>query len=107
MTKNRDIRKSGNIEAEVIVCGRIYAGTLSNLSSEGAYVEVPLATDNIDFTASPTLELKFNLSSEESVNIFCRVAHAEKKETPQGPVSCIGLKIEHIPSQYREFFKTL
>jgi hypothetical protein len=59
-----------NLKTEFISDGKRYDGIIRNLSKDGMMV----STDTkVDISPETKVEIKYNLSSKETLNIYCNV----------------------------------
>ncbi len=85
----------------------MFAGVIINLSEDSALVEVPVSHSEINCPPDSIIELRFDSISHGPINIACRAARIYAQNTSTGKVTHIGLKVDHIPSKYKDFFSTL
>jgi hypothetical protein len=105
--KERHFRKPVYIEAEIIVCGKMFAGIIVNLSEDSVLVEVPVYHNEIGCPPDSVIELRFDTIVCGPVNLPCRVTRIYAEETRGGTVTRMGMKIDHVPQKYKDYLKTL
>ncbi len=105
--KERPVRKPVYKKAEIILCAKMFAGTIMNLSEDNMLVEVPVVRNEIDCLPDSVIEVRFEDSSCGPINMSCRVARIYTEDTGGGKVTRIGMKINHVPQKYKEYLKTL
>ena len=94
------------IPAEIIISDKRYAGSIENLSGEGAYA-VAASTGNPNiFSPAISLELKFKFPSGEKQVLNCRVKWSYLTP-PHGFTNSIGLEIINPPLSYKNKLKDL
>ncbi|RJR15591.1 MAG: PilZ domain-containing protein [Nitrospiraceae bacterium] len=95
-----------NIEAEIISCRSSYPAFIRNVSEYGILVKVaniePAKISNCEIE----LDLKFQLPSGETVNLFGRKKWAYKN-TSNSFIENIGVEIIDPPDKYKDFYKVL
>jgi len=105
--EKRSARRHGvGFKAELLYGGKSYAGLVENISENGLYaIAYPLDTA-IDFHSGTELEMKFQLTSGEIVNLPCEVKWSYK--TPlHGLTFSIGTEIIEPSPEYKEYLKSL
>jgi hypothetical protein len=106
MERRRFRRKIVSLKAELISGGVSYLGVIENLSEEGIYMRIAPTKNAIDFVPGTKVELRFQPSSEETLNLPCSVKWAYKTP-PHGLTTSIGMEIINPPPEYKEFLETL
>lgn len=93
-----------NLKTEFISDGKRYDGIIRNLSEDGIMV----STDTkVDISPETKVEIKYNLPSKETLNIYCKVRWYTIKNSSQDFKFSMGLEIINPPQEYKEFIKTL
>jgi hypothetical protein len=105
--EERHLRKPVYIKAEVILCDKMFAAVIVNLSEDSVLVEVPVLHRETDCPPDSVVDLRFDIVSCGTVSLTGRIARIYVEETSGGTVTRIGMKIDHIPQSYIEFLKTL
>jgi hypothetical protein len=100
------MRKIFGYKVEVLADGKSYVGIVENISEKGLYMIVNPSKTSIDFTSRTKLELKFQLSSGESLNLLCQVKWSYKTP-PHGLTYSMGVEILKQSPEYIEFFSAL
>ena len=106
MDKRSDERHSVDFKAELLYDGKNYAGLVENISENGLYVIAHPLNKAIDFHSGTELNLKFQLSSGEIVNLPCKVKWSYKTP-PHGLTFSIGTEIMEPSQEYKEYLKSL
>ncbi len=105
MEARRSKRVIMNWPAEIVCGSARYAGSIENLSPEGAYVVTAPTKDPRDFAADSMIELRFKFPSGEKLNLHCRVKWSYSTP-PHGYTHSIGLEFIDPPLTYRDTLKT-
>ncbi len=105
MDARRHKRIIMHLSAEVICEDRRYAGSIENLSPEGAYIVIASSKGSQDFVPDKLLELRFHSPSGEKMNLRCRVKWSYLTP-PHGYTNSIGLEILEPPVTYQEIFNS-
>jgi hypothetical protein len=108
--KMRPKRIFMGFRAELILGGKSCAGTIVSFAEKGLGVYVDRAstkTATIDFTPATKIELKFQPSSGETLNLHCEIKWSHVHNNPYGITTSIGMEIIEPSPKYTEFFKTL
>jgi len=106
MEKRSLKRKIVTLKAEIVSCGKSYAGFIENISEDGIYMITAPTETEISFLTGTTLGLKFQLPSGGTQNLHCKVMWSYKTP-PHGLTHSIGMEIINPPPEYKEFLKTL
>jgi hypothetical protein len=106
MEKRVHKRKIVDFNVELLVNGIRYAGNAENMSRTGLYVIINPSGSTIDIASGTELELKFQLSSGQLLNIPCQVKWTYKTP-PHGLTYSIGMEILKPSAKYMEFFNDL
>lgn len=108
MKKALPVRIPVYLGAKLISGSRNYDGIIGNLSEHGAYVEIEPAKSVIPFIPRKKLELKFQVSSQKTLNFHCEVVWLySKRISPNSLINSIGVEIINPSLKYKKFFKTL
>ncbi len=95
-----------NSKVELLADGISYAGIVENISEKDLYMIVNPSRTLIDFTSGTKLELKFQLSSGESLDLPCQVKWSYKTP-PHGLTYSMGMEILKQSPEYIDFFSAL
>ena len=105
-----DFRRSKRVitdfPAEVIWQDRRYAGTVGNLSVEGAYVVTTPGHAGDAFNENTLIELKFQVPAGDKVHLHGRVKWSFLTP-PHGYTLSLGIDLIDPPRTYLEALKTL
>jgi hypothetical protein len=106
MVLERSPRVTVEIEAVIIFShNKKFEVLIENLSDEGISLTFD-AHENVDFKKGLTLDVEFQSSVGDFLNLECKIMRAQK--IPHNNFTYnLGLKILDIPLEYEEFFKTL
>lgn len=107
MEKRRSRRIKVNLKAERISGDEKYGVFIENISESGIYMITAPSRTHKKYTHGTDIDVKFRLSTGETLNLHCKVKWAYSKIPPNGLTDCIGLEIIDPPSQYIEFVKAL
>ena len=107
MEKRRSRRLQVSLKAERISGDKKHGIFIENISENGIQIISAPSNDHIKYTAGKEVDLKFRLSSGETLNLRCKVKWSYLKVPPNGMTDCIGLEIIDPPKQYIEFVKAL
>ncbi len=95
-----------NIEAEIISYRESYTAFIMNISEYGVHVKVAII-EPAQYPKSETdVDLKFQLPSGETINLYCRKKWAYKN-TPNSFIENVGIEIIDPPDEYRNFFRVM
>jgi hypothetical protein len=105
-----DARLSGRVIVDLpaeIICGeRRYAGSIENLSVEGAYVVTAPLKSPSGISPDAIIEMRIHLPSGEKLNLNCKIKWSYLTP-PHGYTNSIGLEILDPPPEYKEYLKAL
>jgi hypothetical protein len=104
--KERTFRIPVEIDAEITLDETRHAGIIENLSEEGLCIRVTPPKTSRDLTAGKKFDLKFQLPSGETLNLYCRKIWSFKI-TPRSLIRRFGMKIIDPPVKYKQFITTL
>lgn len=90
-----------NLSAEIVVGSNHYAGTIENLSGEGAYILTASSRNAADFRPDTELELTFKLPDGGKHTLRCIIKWSYLTP-PHGFTNSIGLEIVDPPTAYHE-----
>ena len=108
MKKVLPIRVPVYIETEIISGQKSFAGMIGNLSGDGAFVETIPTKTVTPFIPGKTLDLKFLISSKNTINLSCKVIWLyTKKDESFGFTNSMGLKIIAPPGPYEKYLQSL
>jgi hypothetical protein len=99
----RSTRIPVNLDARLTFGLESYKGAVSNLSENGAHIEMYSAGALSDITPETALELEFQFPSGRILNLNCVVIWTGKASS-QGFTDCMGLQILNSPQKYEEEF---
>ncbi len=91
-----------DLNAEVIVDGKSYAGFIGNISDDGIYMKILSSGITADFHPGNSVDLKFQLPAGEKLNLPCIIKWVNKSVS-NGHSYSMGLKIHSAPQEYKEF----
>jgi hypothetical protein len=106
MKKDRSNRIPVEINAEVSSNEIRHEGIIENLSEEGICMRITPTKTLKDFTTGIKLDLKFQLPSGETLNLFCKKKWSYKI-TSRSLMKRIGMEIIDPPTKYRDFITAL
>lgn len=107
MERRRSERKTIHLKAERISGDESHAVFIENISEHGIHIITAQAEPAEDFPPDTPLDLRFQLSSGETIELNCRVRWSYQNTLPAGLTSNIGMEIIDPPLRYREFVKNL
>jgi len=115
MERRRIVRKDVSLETEFVSGGKNYTGVIGNISEEGAYIKTSITETAIDFLPAIIIELKFPISSEETISLLCEIIwlYSKKIQHPrlEGHAleleNNIGIEIKSSPPEYERFVMNL
>ncbi|MEW6417789.1 MAG: PilZ domain-containing protein [Nitrospirota bacterium] len=107
MEKRRYKRIKVNLKAERISGDEKYGVFIENISEHGICMITTHLKTHSKYTPGTDIDLRFRLSSGQTLNLCCKVIWAHSKIPPDGLTDSIGLKIIDPPLQYIEFVRTL
>ena len=106
MEKRRSKRITVSLKAERISGDSNHSVFIENLSEHGICMTAAPAKTAKDFTPETIVRLKLQLSSDEILNLNCKVIWSHNT-LPHGLTKSVGLEIIDPPPKYTEFVKTL
>ncbi len=107
MENRRSERKTVHLKAERISGDTSYAVFIENISEYGINIITAPAESGTNFIPGASLDLKLQLSSEETINLHCRVRWLYQNTPPDNLTNSIGIEIIDPPLRYKEFVKKL
>jgi len=107
MEKRRSRRIKVNLKAERLSGDEKYGVFIENISENGIHIITTPSSEHRKYAAGIDIDLKFHLSSGETLNLRCKVKWADSKIPPDGLTDSIGLEIIDPPLKYIEFVKAL
>jgi len=107
MEKRRSRRIKVNLKAERLSGNEKYGVFIEDISENGIHIITTPSSEHKKYAVGTDIDLKFLLSSGETLNLHCRVIWAHSKVPPDGLTDSIGLEIIDPPSKYIEFVKAL
>lgn len=107
MEKRRSKRIKVNLKAERISGDEKYGVFIENISENGIHMIASHSPTHKKYSPGTDVDLKFHLSSGETLNLHCRVRWAYSKIPPNGVTDGVGLEIIDPPLPYIEFVRTL
>ena len=107
MEKRRSRRLQVSLKAERISGNEKHGVFIENISENGIYMLTTPSSAHKKYAPGTDVDLKFRLSSGETLNLRCKVKWSYLKVPPNGLTDCIGLEIIDPPKQYIEFVKAL
>jgi len=107
MERRQFKRKVVKLKAERISGNEHRAVFIENISENGIYMITAPSKATTNYIPGTELDLKFQFSSGEAIDLHCKVIWSYKRTPPDGLADSIGLEIIDPPLKYREFVKTL
>jgi len=107
MEKRRSKRIRVNLKAERISGDEKYGVFIENISEHGICMITTHLKAHSKYIPGTYIELRFRLSSGETLNLSCKVIWAHLKIPPDGLTDSIGLEITDPPLKYIEFVRSL
>ncbi len=107
MEKRRSKRIKVNLKAERISGNEKNGVYIEDISENGIHMITTPSSAHEKYTPGTDIDLKFQLSSGETLNLHCKVRWAHSKIPPNGLTDSIGLEIIDPPPKYIEFVKAL
>ncbi|GBE01519.1 PilZ domain protein [bacterium BMS3Bbin06] len=100
-------RTTVSLRAERISGNTKRAVLIENISETGIHMITAPAKTAAKFKTGMEINLKFRLSSGETLNLRCKVRWAYAETPPDGLTDSVGLQIIDPPLRYREFVRTM
>jgi hypothetical protein len=100
-------RKMVTLMAEYLSGRRNRPVFIGDVSETGIHMTIVNRGKECPFFPGNNVELRFRLSSGESVCLHCRVRWISRRRPPDGATDNIGLEIITAPSHYRAFVRAL
>lgn len=107
MDQRRSKRKQIELKAERISGDAHSAVFIENMSETGIYMITAPSRNSVSFSPGMQVRLKLQLSSEETIDINCKVIWSYQKMPPEGSTNGVGMEIINPPPEYRRFVQTL
>lgn len=100
-------RKTVHLKAERLSGDESNAVFIKNISEHGLHViTTPVETAD-KFPPDTFFDLRFQLSSGETIELQCIVRWAYQNDPPDDLTSSVGIEIIDPPARYKEFVKNL
>lgn len=96
MERRKHERHPANVRTEILYSGKVYHGSIENLSASGAGVVTDRMESKVDFVQYDPLELKFKAPSGKEFTVKCTIMWASYI-TPQNLRYRIGLELVGKP----------
>jgi hypothetical protein len=103
MKKRHSKRIKVKLNAERISGNEKYGVFIENISEKGIHIITTHLKTHKEYAPGTDIDLKFRLSSGETLNLYCKVRWAYS----EGPTDSIGMEILDPPLQYIEFVQSL
>lgn len=107
MEKRRLKRIKVNLKAERISGNEKYGVFIENISENGIHIITTHLETHKKYTPGTNIDLKFQLSTGDILNLQCKVRWAHLKIPPNEMTDSIGLEVINPPPKYIEFVKAL
>ena len=107
MEKRRFKRIKVKLKAERISGDEKYGVLIEDISENGIHIITTPSNTHKKYTPGTDIDLKFLLTSGETLNLHCKVRWAHSKIPPDGLTDSIGLEIIDPPPKYIEFLRAL
>lgn len=107
MEKRRSKRIKVNLKAERISGDEKFGVFIENISKNGIHMITTSTEKHKKYTPGTDIDLKFQFTTGETLNLHCIVRWAHLKVPPNGMTDHIGLEIIDPPQKYLEFVKAL
>lgn len=107
MEKRHFKRIKVNLKAERISGNEKYGVYIEDISENGIHIITTPSNTHKKYTPGTDIDLKFLLTSGETLNLHCKVRWAHSKIPPDGLTDSIGLEIIDPPLKYIEFLRAL
>jgi hypothetical protein len=107
MERRRSERKTVHLKAERLSGNERHAVFIENISEHGIHIITAPSDSASDFPPNTPLDLRFQLSSGETIELHCIVRWSHQKTPPDGMTSSIGMEIIDPPLRYVEFVRKL
>lgn len=106
MTERLFKRVPVNIEAEIFASRESYPAFIINISQYGVHVKVAKIEPGYYPKSEADIDLKFQLPSGETVNLYC-MKKWTCKNTSNSIIENIGVEIIDPPKEYRDFYQVI
>jgi hypothetical protein len=107
MERRRSKRISITLKAERISGDKKHGVFIEDISETGIHMTTSSSKEHMKYTSGTDVDLKFSLSSGETIKLRCKVRWSCIKIPPNGLTDSIGLEIIDPPLQYVEFVRAL
>lgn len=107
MEKRRSRRIKINLKAERISGDEKCGVFIENISENGIHMITTPSEMHEKYRPGTDIDLKFHLSSGETLSLHCKVRWAHLKIPTNGLTDSIGLEIIDPPRRYIEFVRAL
>jgi hypothetical protein len=100
-------RKPIRIKAERLSGNESHGVFINNISEKGIHITHTPAGGAYIFPPNTPVDLRFQLSSGETIKLQCVVRWSHRNEPPDDETGSMGLEIIDPPERYREFVKSI
>ena len=100
-------RKTVHLKAERLSGDESNAVFIKNISEQGLQIITTPAERADDYPPDTFFDLRFQLSSGETIELQCIVKWAYQNDPPDDLTSSVGMEIIDPPLRYKEFVKNL
>lgn len=107
MERRRSRRVKFSLKAERISGSGDRTVFIENISEEGILMILPHSKRAEKFKPGMVVDLNFKLNTGKIICLNCIVRWSFQKVPPDGLTDSVGLEIEHPPSAYRKFVKSI
>lgn len=107
MERRRSKRIQVNLRAERISGDEKHAVFIENISEHGIHLITTSSHTHKKFAPGTEIELKFKLSTGETINLCSKVRWADFRIPPEKATDSIGLEIIDPPLHYIRFVRAL
>jgi PilZ domain len=107
MERRRSSRIKINLKAERLSGNEKYGVFIEDISENGIHIITTASSEHRKYAVGTDIDLRFLLSSGETLNLHCKVIWAHSKVPPDQLTDSIGLEIMDPPAKYIEFVKAL
>lgn len=106
MERRSDSRYAIGFKAELLYGDKSYAGFIENISEKGLHMIAYSLNTAAEFNLGTELEMKFQLSSGEVLDLLCEVKWSHKTP-PHGLTFSIGVEISGPSPEWKNFLTSL
>jgi hypothetical protein len=107
MEKRRHRRIKVDLKAERLYGNEKFGVFIEDISENGIHMLTSPLKKHEKYTPGTDIDLRFHLSSGETLSLFCKVRWAHVKTPPNGLTDSIGLEIVNPPSRFIKFVRSL